>query len=274
MRPILTAKGIGLRAEGPTLTTRLASGQSLAVLGPAASGKSRLLRVLAGAERPATGRVELAEAPTWAGLEGTSRRTTPLALAKRLAGPKGMGRATEALADCGLWDARAKGLFELSPTLLAACELLPVLLAPPAPLIVDGALDRLDPWTFESVWRSVRRRLAQGSVLVAATHRSDRLHLFSSLVVLRDERVRFFGTLEDLVGAAGPMEIVVESRRSAEVRALVEPFEATLRETDRGLEVKVADGQELAAKLLLEGYGDARVVLVRRATVEEALRRL
>ncbi|MCB8932431.1 MAG: ATP-binding cassette domain-containing protein [Chthonomonadaceae bacterium] len=274
MRPVLTVRGIGLRAEGPTLTTRLGSGQSLAVLGPAASGKSRLLRVLAGDERPAVGKVELLEQSVWAGVEGASRRTTPLALAKRCAGPKGTGRATEALADCGLWDARSKALSELSPGQLAATELLPIVLAPPSLLVVDGALDRLDPWTFENVWKAIRRRLEQGGALLVATHRTDRLHLFSSVVVLRAQQVRFFGTLEALVRLAGPTEIVIETQHDAEVRALVEPFEATVRATEQGLVVQVGEGQELAARLLLEGYGNARVVMVREATADEALRRL
>lgn len=274
MRPVLTTKGLGLQAEGPTLTTRLAGGQSLAVLGPAASGKSRLLRVLAGSERAAVGKVELTEPTVWAGLSGASRRSTPLGLARRYAGAKGTARATEALADCGLWDVRSRSLVELTPGQSAACELLPVLLAPPSLLLVDGALDRLDPWTFERVWKAIRRRLEHGCALLAATHRADRLSLFTSLVVLREQRVQFFGTLEALLREAGPTEIVIETDRDAEVRALVEPFEATVRESEGGLVVQAVEGREIAAKLLLEGYGDVRVVLVREPTPDEALRRL
>jgi len=274
MRPVLTTKGLGLQTEGPTLTARLTAGQSLAVLGPAASGKSRLLRILAGADRSPVGKVERTEPAVWAGLSGAAKRSTPLALARRFAGPRGTARATEALADCGLWDVRARALAELTPGQFAACELLPVVLAPPALLLVDGVFDRLDPWTFETVWRSVRRRLEQGSALVCATHRADRLALFAGLVVLKEQRVRFFGTLESLLRQAGPTEIVVETQDESEVRALIEPFEATVRATDEGLVVQAAEGREIAAKLLLEGYGSVRVALVREPTIDEALRRL
>lgn len=274
MSAVLSATDLGLAAGGRTLTARLSAGQSLAVLGRAASGKSRLLRVLAGTERPAQGRIEIEGAPALAGLGASPRRATPLMIATRAAGSNGKEAAAGALGDLGLWDVRAKALAELSPGQAAACELLIPLLAPARLMVVDGQLDRLDPWTFPSVWERIQRRLAQGAALVAATHRTDYLASFSSMVVLKAQDVRFFGSLADLLRAAKMTEIIVETDDEAGVRALVEPFEVNIRQTKHGLAMRAAEGREIAAKLLLEGYGDVKLTLVREPTPDEALRKL
>jgi hypothetical protein len=55
------------------------------------------------------------------------------------------------------------------------------------------------------------------------------------------------------------------------VRALVAPFEVSVRDTDDGVVMQASEGQQLAAKLLLEGYGDVKLVVLRSPTLEEAL---
>jgi len=274
MSTVLSVTDMGLAAGGRTLSARLSAGQSLAVLGRAASGKSRLLRVLGGAERPAQGIVELDGAVAVAGLNAAPRRATPQLIATRAAGVGGKEAAAGALGDLGLWDVRAKALSELSPGQIAACELLVPLLAQARLLVVDGQLDRLDPWTLPGAWERLQRRLAQGAAVVAATHRTDQLASFSSLVVLKAQDVRFFGSLADLLRSAKLTEIIVETDDEAGVRALVEPFEVTLRQTKHGLAMRAAEGREIAAKLLLEGYGDVKLTLVREPTPDEALRKL
>ena len=274
MSGLLAAKGVGLHPRGSTLTMRLAPGQSLAIVGPAASGKSKLLRVLGGVERPAQGRIELGCAPAWAGLSGATRRATPQWLAKRCAPGSGAAAVAEVLADAGLWDVRKCSLSELSPGQLAACEMLPVLLGPADLLLVDGPLDRLDPWVWSSIWARLDRRMAQGGVLVCATNRSDRLALFTSIAVLHEQHVRFFGSLDDLVRKAGLAEIEVETDDVKRVRGLLEPFEVEIRERPGGATLRAAEGRKIAAKLLLEGYGAIRLVVVHEPTPEEALRSL
>lgn len=274
MSGLLAAKGVGLLPQGSSLTTRLSPGQSLAVVGPAASGKSKLLRVLGELERPAQGRIELGCAPTWAGLTGATRRATPQWIAKRLAPAAGATAIAEALADTGLWDVRSRSLFELTPGQLCACEMLPVLLGATELLLVDGQLDRLDPWAWNSVWRRLDRRLAQGAVLVCATHRPDRLRAFTSVAVLDQQHVKFFGSLEELVRKAGPTQVEVETADVKRIRELLEPFEVEIKEREGGATLRAVEGREIAAKLLLEGYGAVRLVVVHEPTPEEALRGL
>lgn len=274
MSGLLAAKGVGLLAQGSTLTTRLAPGQSLAIVGPSASGKSKLLRVLGGLERPAQGRIELGCAPTWAGLTGSTRRATPQWIAKRLAPSSGAAGVAEALADTGLWDVRTRSLFELTPGQLCACELLPVLLGATDLMLVDGQLDRLDPWAWSTVWRCLDRRLAHGGVLVCATNRPDRLRLFTSVAVLDQQHVKFFGSLEELVRRADPTEVEVETTDVKRIREILEPFEVEIREREGGATLRAVEGREIAARLLLEGYGAVRLIVVHEPTPEEALRGL
>ena len=59
MSELVALDGFSLLPQGPTLSLALAPGQSLAVVGPAASGKSRFIRCVQGRERPGQGRAVL-----------------------------------------------------------------------------------------------------------------------------------------------------------------------------------------------------------------------
>jgi ABC-type multidrug transport system ATPase subunit len=263
-------EGLALQPGGPTVTLSLATGGSLAVVGPGASGKSRLLRVLAGEERPAQGEARVMGTPWLSQPREFSRRANPQALASR----GGRGRAsiaTEALLATRLWDVRSRPVSELSDSQVAACELLEPLTSGADLLLIDSALDRLDPWALRGTLDFMRGLRTSGAAVVASTHRPDLVAAMDLVVVLNGEQVRFAGSLPDLLHAATPHTLHVSTENAAGVRALVEPFTVNVEETERGLRLQAPEGQDLAARLLLEGYGDVRLVVVRPPTVEQAL---
>lgn len=264
--------GFSQLAQGPTLSLALSPGQSLVVVGPAQSGKTRFLRCLLGHERPGQGRAAVAGEVAVPSANGFSRRVTPQAFAKRHA-PAGQAQSiTDALSSTGLWDLRATPVTDLSPTQLAACELLPVFASRPDVIVLDGLLERLDAWTRDSVLDGFRRELQRGAVVVAATNDLDLIAEFDVALVMVANRVAFAGPLDALLREATESELIVETTNQEGVRALVAPFEISIQTTPEGLRMQATEGQAIAAKLLMEGYGDVKLVTLRTPTLADAVR--
>lgn len=274
MHPLLRVDSVSLQSSGPTLTLSLGPGRSIGVFGPAASGKSKLLRVLAGQERPAKGVVELKAPIAIADLRLVTRRVTPESIAKKLAGHGGANRVAEALAATRLWDVRKEMVANLSDAQLEALELLPILAGEAKLLVIDGHLDALDPWTLDSASSLLAQRLMNGAALVLASNRAEVSRRVDTIVALKDQRIVFAGTYADLERKHPVSELIVETHDQKGVRALVEPFEVTMTEVEGGVKMQASEGQKIAAKLLSEGYGDVKSVVIKRPTPEELLRGL
>ncbi|MFY9233235.1 MAG: ATP-binding cassette domain-containing protein [Fimbriimonadaceae bacterium] len=270
MKPILSVESLALQPNGSILSLELLRGQSACVLGPGGAGKSRLLRVLAGLEKPASGSVTVAGKRAMALEVEVSRKATPLAIAKHASGQNN-SRAADAIGGMRLGDSRNTPLADLSPTQQAAASMLHVLASPAHLLLIDALLDRLDPWALDGALRLLRGQLSHGASLVISTHRPDLLPLFDSMIVLDRQEVRFHGALEEVLRRIGSSEVEVETRNPASAKAMAGPLEVSVTPTADGLLLNAPEGQELAAKLLTEGYGDVKAVILREPTVREGL---
>lgn len=266
---LLTLDGLALRPEGPTLTLGVRAGEVVAIMGLARSGRSALLRVCTGRDKPPRGHAALAAECLLAG-EGIGRRARVVSVAKATGHPK----ANDTLVSLGLWNVRNDPVADLVPSHRAAIELLAPLLARASLVAIDGQLDRLDPWAHAAAWAALRTSLSRGGAALVVTDRPETAARCDAVVVLRDRQVRFAGTADALRRLGPPHELTVTTERQIGVRALVSPFEVTVEETPEGLRMEAKDGQELAARLLREGYGDVRFLISRAPTVEEGLQGL
>ncbi|MEZ0326443.1 MAG: ATP-binding cassette domain-containing protein [Fimbriimonas sp.] len=266
MSEVLSLEHFSISTTGPTLTMSVGSGQSLAVVGPAASGKSTMLRVLAGQERVAQGSFKIRGAVAIATPGALSRRSKVQSIAKNDASSD---RASEALTITRLWDQRHAAVSELSTSQLAAAELLELLAGDADLALIDGQLDLLDPWTLSSVLDSLKAR--KSMTFVVATHRPELLARVDALVVLKDQQVRFAGSPSDLLRHKNRHELTLTTENQPGVRAIASPFEVSIKSDGNEMKLSTAEGQELAARLLLEGYGDINLVASRPPTIEEAL---
>lgn len=273
MSELVVLDGFSLLPQGPTLSLSLAPGQSLAVVGPAASGKSRFIRCLQGRERAGQGRAVVLGDWVEASAEGQSRRTTPQIISRKAAGRRA-GDASHALTMTGLWEQRESNLDTLSESQRSACALLAPLAANEPIIFLDGHLDCVDPWTRRMALEGLRERQTKGACVIAATNRLEMCAEFNLVVVMRSNRVAFAGTLEELYREAEESTVIVETRNQSGVRALVEPFEISVQTSDEGLVLTAREGQAIAAKLLMEGYGDVRSVVLKQPTIEDAVRRV
>lgn len=261
---------VALTPEGPTLALRLVSGQSLAVVGRAGAGKSRFLSVVSREFQPARGKVHVTGSVFAADGDEIGRRTKLQALAASEA-PNANERAAEALSAAGLWNARKSVISELTDGQRAAASLVPALVSTAEVIVIDGHLDELDPWTLRDVTDLLTKRMRDGQSVCLSTNQPTIAARTDALVVLKDLQIRFAGSPSELVRAATVSRVEVHSDSHPAVRALVRPFEVTITETDGALRLEAAEGQQLAAKLLLEGYGDVKFVLLSQASVESAL---
>lgn len=273
MSDLIALDNFGLLPQGPTLTLSLAAGHSMAVVGPAASGKTRFLRCIDGRERPGQGRAALAGNAISPNLGGPTRRATLQSIVRKFSG-KRASDASFALSHAGLWELRERSLDDLSESQRAAAAFLGMLASHDPIMLVDGQLDGLDVWTRDSVLEGLRARLQGGASLVAATNRLDLLPFFDVVVVLRSNRPIFAGTVDELLREADATTVYVESASQPGVRALVEPFEVSIQPEGDGLRLEAREGQAIAAKLLMEGYGDTKFVVLHEPTPEEAVRRI
>lgn len=274
MKPLVTFDSVSLEANGPSLTVRLGPGRALGVFGPAASGKSRFLEIVRGTHRPGRGKVVASEPMALAEVPNPLGRTTPASLATKVADRLGANRVAEVLAALRLWDVRRTPLVQLGSGHLDACRLIEPLASPNRLIVIDEALDRLDPWAFHGAIELLAQRLLDGSALILASNRPELCARMDTLVVLNGRNIRFAGTLADLERMFPSNEITVETRDQTGVRAIAAPFEFRMAETDEGVVLTTGEGQKLAAKLLLEGYGDVKSVVLKKPSAAHLLQRL
>ncbi|MFZ4506119.1 MAG: ATP-binding cassette domain-containing protein [Fimbriimonas sp.] len=261
---------LALQERSPKLTLSLGPGQSMAVVGPTRAGKSRLLRVIAGLEAVAEGEVVRSKVVALAQAGSLSRRIRPQSIAQRNQVGRRM-RPTEALVHLRLSECLNEPLGSLSDSQVAACELLEVLCSEADTLAIDGQLDRLDPLALAGFHRCFRDVLAAGASFVVATQRPDLAHWFDTLVVLSRSQIRFAGSLEDVLRQGRQHRVEVVTQNKVGARATVQPFSIRVEETPNGFVFTAEEGQALAARLLLEGYGDVEMVVIQPPRLEEIL---
>jgi ABC-type multidrug transport system ATPase subunit len=263
---------VSLSKKGPTLALDIPIGSWVGIAGPSGSGKSYLCDCIAGRQSPSRGSITAfghVGIPTEAEF---SRRDRPQSIAKSVSKDSDPRAITEALTNLGLWDVRQSTIARLSGAQQSAVRLLEPLLNGSEILVIDQSADLFDPWITNSFSRYLRSRLASNLTVVFATNRADFLKMADQLIVLNEEQIAFCGTEVEIRRRYGSTEIVVETTDQQDLRAIVSPFEVKMEPREDGLHLSATEGQSLAARLMLEGYGDVRCIVEREITFEEALR--
>jgi ABC-2 type transport system ATP-binding protein len=255
MTAVLRIESVQLTPEAVAFDFAVAPDERIAVMGPAGSGKSRLLALLAPhAAVPVTPRP----------------RSTPQALAQAVLGRQANDAVAEALDALRLWDRRRDPIAGLPPSARIACRLIGAMR--PAPLVViDGELDGVDPWTRAAFLDRLEARA--GIALVVATHQPEIAERLGAIALLAGGELRYRGAVQAFVARFAPTLIEVEADDVSAARSVVDPFEIHIAETETGLRLEAPDGQAVAARLLTRGYGSVRAIMMRRPSLAEALDR-
>lgn len=259
---------LALVKNGSAISLSLEPGQTLCVVGPAASGKSRLLRVLSGQEAPDRGTVTTAKRISTP--DACNRKIRPQDLSHKKGENKAL-LATEVLSHLGLWEVRQKVISELAPAQIAACDLVALFMSGSELLIVDDHLDRLDPWTRAEALKLLRDRCNEGANCVVSTNQLDMASQFDFLVVMKDHQPLYAGSTSELASLRGQRSLTIESERNVGVRALVEPLLVGVTRTDSGYKLQPGPGQDQTAKLLRDGYGDVKFMVSDQRSLSEII---
>lgn len=167
----------------PPLDLQLAAGSLTAVIGSNGSGKSSLLKVIAGLDRPLVGRIELG-VPLLGGVSYLPQqqhvdRQFPIRLAElvsagfwrsRLGRDERRTRLRQTLADWGLLDLQTQGLHALSGGELQRALLARLSLTDAQVLLLDEPEAALDDVGLGLLWQYIERWQRKGRTLVLVSH--------------------------------------------------------------------------------------------------------
>lgn len=211
--------------HGVDLTLR--PGERLAIVGPSGSGKSTLGRLVAGINRPRTGRVEVGgvdvmdlpldvlrtevclvtqEHHVFVG----SVRDNVVLAREGTATDEMVWRALEAV-DAKEWVERlplrldtllGRGRASLTPAQAQQIALARLMVADPHTLVLDEATSLIDPRTARHLEGSMGALLADRTV-VAIAHRLHTAHDADRIAVVIDGRIAEFGSHDELLAADG-----------------------------------------------------------------------
>ncbi len=216
--PLLAARGIAKRygereaLRGVDLDAH--AGELVAVIGPNGAGKTTLLSILAGAQAPSTGTIELAAGGAARGVGWVpqtpalySRLTVAenlelFARLERAPDPRG---AVQAMLDqTGLRERAAERVGRLSGGNRQRVSIALGLLADPPVLILDEPSSSLDPRQRARLWRFVLESSGRGRAVVFSTHNVAEAERYAArVIVLADGELLFSGTPAELARSAG-----------------------------------------------------------------------
>lgn len=202
-------------------------GERLAIVGPSGSGKSTLGRLIAGINRPRTGRVTIGGADV-SEIALEQLRTQVLLVTQEHHIFSGSIRdnivlaASEGITDDQVWQALtgveagewvkdlAEGLdtkvgagnYELTPAQSQQIALARLLVSNPHTLVLDEATSLIDPGTARSLEKSMLTVLG-GRTVIAIAHRLHTAHDADRIAVMIDGQIAELGSHEELLKRGG-----------------------------------------------------------------------
>jgi zinc/manganese transport system ATP-binding protein len=213
--------GANKRPLTPPLDLHLASGSLTAVIGSNGCGKSSLLKVIAGLNKPLRGRVEVS-APVLGSISYLPQqqaldRQFPIRLAElvsagfwrsRMSRGERQARLQQALSDWGLLELERHSLQALSGGELQRALLARLSLTDARVLLLDEPEAALDEHGQQLLWQHIQRWQQQGRTLVLVSHNLASLsqRLDNALLVSRSGCI--VAPIRQLIGTRESLEWV------------------------------------------------------------------
>lgn len=194
-------------------------GEVVSILGPNGAGKTTFLRQLTTELRPTAGSIKVFEvdairepqrAKRMMGITpqeaGVFERLTVrehlefFARFKRLSKREARAAALEVIAELGLTTEMNKRVGALSGGQRRRILIGLALLGRPPLLVLDEPTTGLDPSSRRTVWKVIRRAVAEGATVILSTHYMEEAESLSDRIgIIAQGRLIAFGTLDDLL---------------------------------------------------------------------------
>lgn len=243
-------------------------GELVALFGPAGSGKSLMLALIAGEVPLHAGVLECADCATAPDLSRPARNTTPLNLLKRHA--ESWTRAIYLLELLGLSAVAETPIGQLSTSQRAMLQVACVL-AQRGPLyLLDDPFDHADFEQARRLWSELDDRARFGNAVLFTTRqpeiaqRADRVLMLDNGLLLADDAP------QNLIEGLNATRIEVELSDPEPLMPMLDGVEVRLVERADGYHLSLYAPDTLALKLLREGYGNVKTVIVRPPDLAEA----
>lgn len=266
------------------------------VFGPSGSGKSALIRLLAGMETPDSGTILHSEGkPAVSFAEpALDESLTPLeilnlhAVLYEIPRVKRRGAVRETLALFELDSVRDRRVSTLSSGVRKQVELARVLISPSAILLLDEPMSGLDSIVRERVWNHLLMlKSLEHRTIVVATARPEDAELCDRITLLNRGRVLADGTVSRLRSMVGAEAVVIKPlgpKRPGGRGAWAEKRAITMSDDDGSLVVEMSadsrpaefvrevSGRAAAVRLRPKGLGVVLEELIAQSDSERAER--
>jgi ABC-2 type transport system ATP-binding protein len=199
----------GRRLALEDVSLRVPARQVTAVVGGDGSGKSTLMRTLAGALRPALGSVDRPPARRIGYVSAASGVYTDLTVDENIifvARAYGLQAGLQARTDgllkrAGLAEARGRLAGKLSGGMRQKLAFVLAVLAEPQLLVLDEPTTGVDPVSRSEIWRLIAEAAAQGAAIALATTYLDEAERAAHVLVLDRGRALLAGPPDDVAAA-------------------------------------------------------------------------
>lgn len=295
---LIEARDLSLRRRGnpilEEITFELDPASSVAVLGPPGAGKTALLRLICGLDRPSSGsllvaghnvalRPQAVKVCTTA-VFGTSGVDPILTVAENVALHATLrkvprqhrsGRAAELLHLFELYEARDTLTRSLPPGARLRLAVVCGLIARPPLLLLDDVVSQLDQAALVRLRDCLAELRSDAQTTVLCTSRAvDPIAFCDRIMVLSQGRLLALDTPDNLRQAGGPDVVMVrpvDDRLSA-VRLRDRLGVEVDQEPDGTLAIHVKRGEEIAAEVLEHFSAQVLAVHVRKPSLADAYR--
>ncbi len=286
----MAGRRLGLTWALRDVTLEIARGEILGVFGRAGSGKTALLRLIAGLDQPSAGclfmqsstvgdnswldaHVAIALQKPGLAPELTVSENLRLTASLWATARKGRtGRIAMFTELMDLVDVKNRRAGQLSEGQRAATEIARALVARADITLIDGLVDRLDHPTRRRLWEYIKVSSRRGATFIVGTSKCEDAELCDRLAVLASGKIAFVGTADELKSSAQSEYVVVESLQNPLLKSNLQGrFGVSVSERKGNLEFATRSADSNVARVISEFGSDVGAVYVRSVTLDDAL---